>query len=299
MRVFVTGASGFIGRAVVQELLSNGHQVLGLARSDKSAELLRQAGAEPHQGDLEDLDSLSRGARAADGVIHLAFIHEFADFDRPAEMDRHAIEAMAKALAGTNKPLVIASGTIALKKGVLATETTPLELNDKWSTRAKTSELLPDLSKREGIRGIEVRLPPPVHDKEDWGYVPIMMRTARKNGFVGYVGDGLTRWPSVHRLDAAVLFRLALENGVAGAHYHAVAEQAITSKDIVTAIGKKLDLPTKSLSLEDAKEALGFVAEGISTDNPTSSSWTQSQLGWHPVQIGLLEDIEKNYPADI
>ncbi len=297
MRVFVTGAAGFIGRAVVQELLSHGHTVLALARNEATADAVRKAGAEPHPGDLEDPESLTRGAQAADGVIHLAFIHEFTDFARPTVVDRAAIEAMGKALAGTSKPLVIATGTLSLPKSVLATEHSPLDTEGPYALRAQSPKLLHALSKSEGFRGIEVRLSPTVHDKGDWGFVPILMRAAQKNGFVGYVGEGETVWPAVHRLDSAVLFRLALEKGLDGASYHAVAEQGIASKDIMAAIGRKLGLPVKSLSLEEATEALGsfFLANGVATDNPTSSEWTRSQLGWHLTQVGLLEDIEKNY----
>ena len=295
MRVFVTGAVGFIGRAVVQELLGNGHQVLGLARNEASAESVRKAGGEPHMGDLEDPDSLARGAKAADGVIHLAFIHDFKDFARPTVVDRAAIQAMSKALAGTGKPLVIATGTLSLEDGTLATEHSTPTSKGPFALRTQSPKLLREMSKTTGFRGIEVRLSPTVHDKEDWGFVPILMGAARKNGFVAYVDEGRNVWPAVHRLDAAVLFRLALEKGVDGASYHGVAEQGIASKGLMTVIGKKLGLPAKSVSLEEATAALGHFAQAVSMSYPTSSEWTQSQLGWHPSQVGLLEDIEKNY----
>lgn len=298
MRIFVTGAAGFIGRAVVKELQSHGHQVVGLARNEKNTQALREAGVEPHAGDLEDPESLARGAQAADGVIHLAFIHDFSDFHRPTVVDRAAVQAMAKALSGTHKPLVIASGTLSLPKGTVATEHSEIDGQGHFAARAEGAKMLMTLSKEGGFKGIQVRLAPTVHDVGDWGYVPGIMRTARKNGYVGYIGDGTNRWPAVHRLDAAVLFRLAVEQGVDGASYHAVAEQSIQSKEIMAVIGKKLGLPPKSLTPEEAKETLGFLAGGIGLDNPVTSAWTQKQLGWRPTRPGLLEDIEQNYSAE-
>ena len=295
MRVFVTGAAGFVGRATVQELLQNKHKVLGLARSEKSAAIIRDAGAEPFQGDLEDLESLARGAKAADAVIHLAFIHDFSDYTRGTTADKAAVEAIGKALAGTGKPFVIVSGTLMLQKGSVADEDSPIDHSLPLSTRSQSEELVRTLSKDGGVRGIVVRLSPTVHDKDDWGFMPMFIGLARKNGYAAYVGDGSSRWPAVHRSDAAVLLRLALEKGVAGATYHAIAEEDVPAKDFIGVIGKQLGLPVKSLTQEEATEILGFAASLVSIDNPTSSQKTQRELNWHPTGVGLLEDLEKNY----
>jgi nucleoside-diphosphate-sugar epimerase len=295
MRVFVTGAAGFIGRAVVQELLKNGHQVLGLARSDASAEAITKAGAEPHRGDLEDIESLKSGAKAADGVIHLAFIHDFNNFARAAAVDRAAIAAMGEVMAGTGKPLVIASGTMGVLKGKLATEDTEVDRNTPFSDRGLSADLVYRLSKEKQIRGSVIRLTPTVHGVEDKGFIPMLINLARQKGFVTYIGDGSARWPAVHRLDAAVLFRLALEKGTAGATYHAVAEQGVPIKDIMTVIGKHLQLPVEGKPLNEAVEAIGFFAHVVGSDNPTSSEKTQRELGWHPTQPKLLADMEANY----
>jgi nucleoside-diphosphate-sugar epimerase len=295
MRVFVTGAAGFIGRVVVQELLNNGHQVLGLARNDASAEIITKAGAEPHRGDLEDIESLKSGAKAADGVIHLAFIHDFSDFARVTAVDRAAIEAMGEVMAGTGKPLVIASGTLVVPQGKLATEDTEPERNTPFSDRARSADLVYAMSKEKQVRGSVVRLPPSVHGAEDKGLIPRMIDLARQNGFITYVGDGSARWPTVHRLDAAVLLRLALEKGTAGATYNAVAEQGVPIKDIMTVISKHLQLPMESKPLNEAVGLIGFLAYPVGSDNPTSSEKTQRELGWQPTQPELLTDMEANY----
>lgn len=295
MRVFVTGAAGFIGRVVVKELLDNGHQVLGLARSSANAEALTKAGAEVHHGNLEDLESLKNGARAADGVIHLAFVHDFNDFARGVKIDKAAIEAMGEAMAGTEKPLVIASGTLGISSGRLATEDNDPERDHPLAIRYSSADLVYLLSKEKQVRGSVVRLAPVVHGTEDWGFIPMLIDVARKNGYASYVGEGTVRWPAVHKLDAAVVFRLALEKGTFGSTYNAVAEQAIPTKDIITAIGKRLQLQVKSLSPHEAAEAMGFTAHILEMDQPTSSEKTQRELGWKPSQIGLLADIESNY----
>ena len=295
MRVFVTGAAGFIGRAVVQELLNHGHQVLGLARNDASAETIAKAGAESHPGDLEDIESLKSGAKVADGVIHLAFIHDFGDFARVTAVDRAAIEAMGAVMAGTGKPLVIASGTMGVAKGELATEATEPERNTAFSERARSADAVYTLSKEKQVRGSVIRLPPTVHGAEDKGMIPLLIDSARKKGFVTYIGDGSARWPAVHRLDAAVLFRLALEKGTAGATYNAVAEQGVPIKDIVTVVGKHLQLPGVGKPMNEAVEAIGFLAHLVGSDNPTSSERTQRELGWHPTQPELLADMQANY----
>ena len=294
MRVFVTGASGFVGRAVVQELIQNGHTVLGLVRSDASAEAVTKAGGEPHRGSLEDVESLKSGARACDGVIHLAFIHDGTSSPQHSAVDRAAIEAMADVMAGTGNPLVIAGGTLTTPKGVLATEDTEPDRNTPIDRR-RSAVLLHTLSKEKGIRGSVVRLTPSVHGPEDKGVLPRLIGLARKNGFVTYVGDGSARWPGGHRLDAAALFRLALEKGKAGANYNAVAEEAIPFKDIAAVIGKHLNVPAESKTMGEAMGLIGFFAQMVNADNPTSSEKTQRELGWKPTQLGLLEDLEESY----
>jgi nucleoside-diphosphate-sugar epimerase len=294
MRVFVTGAAGFIGRGVVQELLNNGHQVLGLARSDASAEAITKAGGEPHRGDLEDIESLKSGAKAADGVIHLAFVHDFSNYAQATAIDRAAIEAMGEALAGTGKPLVIASG-MGVAKGKLATEDMEHESGGGFSERMKSADLVYALSKEKQVRGSVMRLPPTVHGAGDHGFIPQWIDFARKDGFVTYVDDGSARWPTVHRLDAAVLFRLALEKGPAGATYHAVAEQAVPTKDIAMVIGKHLQLPVEGKPLTEAAGNIGFLAYVASADIPASSEKTQRELGWQPTQPELFADMEAHY----
>lgn len=295
MRVFVTGAAGFIGRAVVQDLLKNGHQVLGLARSDASAALIAKAGAEVHRGDLEDVESLKSGAKAADGVIHLAFIHDFSNYAGAVAVDRAAIEAMGSVLAGTGKPLVIASGLLGLVKGQVGTEDSEPDRSNPTAGRALSADVVRALSKEQGIRGIVVRLPPTVHGTEDQGFIPMIAKMGQAKGVITYVDDGSARWPAVHRLDAAVLFRLALEKGEAAGTYHAVGEQGIPMKDIMTVVGKRLQLSVESRSLPQVTELLGFFANVINSDSPASSDKTQKALGWTPTQIGLLEDLKENY----
>jgi len=296
MRVFVTGAGGFIGKAVILDLLKNGHQVLGLARSDPSADAISKAGAEVLRGDIEDLESLENGAKSADGVIHLAFIHDFADFERVLAVDRAAIQTMGDAMTGTGKPLVIASGSMLLPKGSLATEDTPTETGSVFAQRAKSEDIVRALSKDKQVRGSVVRLSPTVHGAGDQGFITMLGGMARKNGFVTNVGDGSSRWPAVHRDDAATLFRLAVEKGAAGATYHGVAEQGIPTKEINDAISRKTGLPVENKSGEEAGQALGFFAMILGADNPVSSERTQKELGWHPTQPTLIKDIEANYP---
>ena len=295
MRVFVTGAAGFIGRATVQELIKNGHHVVGLARSDASIEAVTKAGAQPHKGDLKDLESLKSGAKAADGVIHLAFIHDFQDFTGACATDRAAIEAMGEVLAGTGKPLIIASGTLSLPRGTLTTEDTEPVRDAPMTDRAKSADLVYALSKERQVRGMVVRFSPTVHGAGDKGLIPMLIDMYRQKGSVFYIGDGSARWSAVHQGDAAVLLRLALENGTAGATYHAVAEQGVAMKDIMTLVGKHLQLPVQSQSLEEAMGGGAFLAHAISLDNPTSSEKTQKELGWHPAGPALLADLEAHY----
>jgi nucleoside-diphosphate-sugar epimerase len=286
MRVFVTGASGFIGSAVVADLLAAGHRVLGLARSDASARTLEAAGADVHRGSLEDLDSLRHGASLADGVIHTAFIHDFTRFAANCETDRLAIEAMGAALAGSNRPLVVTSGLAMLAPGTLA-----LESHRHGEHFPRKSEQAADAACRQGVKAITVRLSPSVHGRGDHGFVPMLIGLARQKGVAAYIGDGQNRWPAVHRTDAARLFRLALEQGEAGGRYHGVAEQGVPFRTIAETIGRGLDVPVLSMTPEEAQAHFGWMALFAGTDCPTSSEWTRGRLGWQPGGPGLLDDM--------
>lgn len=289
MRVFVTGATGFIGMAIVKELLGAGHQVLGLARSDSSANALMAAGAEVHRGDLEDLDSLRNGAAVADGVIHAGFIHDFTRFKEVCEVDRLAIEAIAEVLKGSDKPLIITSGTAGVSPGSLATENIIPPFNPAWP---RVSEQATDAAAAQGVKASAVRLSPSVHGDGDLhGFVPILINTARQKRVSAYIGEGLNRWNAVHRLDAAHLYRLALEKAEASARYHGVGEQEITFKAIAEAIGKKLNIPVISKSPEEAAEHFGWFSNFAAIDCPASSQLTQQRLNWHPTQPTLLTDM--------
>ena len=313
MRVFVTGATGFIGFAIVKELISAGHQVTGLARSEASGKKLTEAGARVHLGSVEDLDRLRRAAAAADGAIHTAFYHKITHIPfglrlrvllsgapsgiahrflaAAVRADRRAIETIGQSLSGTDRPLVATFGTLSLKKGHLATEDDAHDPTFFGAPRAETENTLQQLASR-GIRTSAIRLAPIVHGAGDQGYAPQLIKIARKTKESAYVGDGLNRWPSVHRLDAARLFRLALENGPAGGTYHGVAEQGIPFQEIAGLIGRCLNLPVLGKSTAEAARHFGSLAPIISMDNPTSSKLTQERLGWHPTQPGLLDDLE-------
>ncbi len=292
MRVFVTGATGFIGSAVVEELLRAGHRVLGLTRSEAGAQSLTAAGAEVHRGDLEDLESLRRGAAISDAVIHTAFNHDFSKYVANCEADRHAIEALGSALAGSNRPLIITSGTGISNSGHghLATEEDP-PASSKVIPRAATEEAGASVAARGG-RVLVVRLPQ-VHDTDKQGLVTYAIRVARERGVSAYVGDGLNRWPAAHRLDTARLYRLALEKGDAGARYHAVAEEGIPVRDIAEVIGRGLNLPVVSLSPEQAAGHFGWLAAFAGWDIPASSARTREQLGWIPTGPGLISDLQQ------
>jgi len=290
MRVFVTGATGFIGTAIVQELLSAGHQVLGLARSDASAQKLTDAGAEAHRGDLENLDSLRGGAAQADGVIHAGFIHDFTRFAEVCEVDKVAIKTIGEVLQGSDRPFIVTSGTALINPGKLATEDMIPPFNPAWP---RASEQASDLETEKGVLAAVVRLSPSVHgDDDQHGFVPILVNIAKEKGFSAYIGEGQNRWNAVHRLDAARLFRLALENAIPGARYHAASEEAITVKSIAEAISKQLNLPVKSIAPEAAAEHFGWFAQMASIDCPASSSWTREKLNWQPTHSTLLNDIE-------
>ncbi|NLR77373.1 SDR family oxidoreductase [Chitinophaga eiseniae] len=292
MRVFVTGATGFIGTAVVQELLQAGHEVTGLARSDAAARLLEAAGAAVHRGDINDRDSLQSGAAAADGVIHLAFIHDFANFEASCEADRGAISALGAALEGSHRPLLITSGTSLVHTGDIATENDVSAASPRTIPRAASEELALSLVAR-GVRASIVRLPPTVHGEGDHGFVPALINIAREKGVAAFIGDGSNRWPAVHRFDAARVFRLVLEKGAAGARYHAVAEEGIPTRDIAAMIGKGLQLPAESTSPEAAPDHFGWMARFFSLDVPASGKLTREQLGWQPAHPTLMADLDR------
>ena len=291
MRVFVTGASGFIGSAVVRELLAAGHTVTGLARSDASAEALTAAGVAVHRGSLDDLDSLRAGAVAADGVCHLAFIHDFTDFAANCATDLRAIEAIGEALAGTDKPFVVTSGTPGLADGRVATEEDHVEPGSFAAIR-QPSELAAVALAERGVRSSVIRLPRSVHGTGDQGFVPQLIAVAREKGLSAYVGDGSARWPAVHRLDAARLYRWALESAPAGAQYHAVGDEALPLRELAGFIGRRLDVPTGSVPAERAVDHFGFLGLVASLDCPASNALTRKQTGWEPVEVGLIADLE-------
>jgi nucleoside-diphosphate-sugar epimerase len=283
MKIFVTGATGFVGSAVVQELLHHGHQVLGLARSDQGAAALAATGAQVLRGTLEELEILQRGADDCDGVIHTAFIHDFSRYAASVEADGRAIEALATALAGSQRPLVVTSGVTRTADGSLATEETPV---DPGFPRRSEAAALPFAAR--GVRVSVVRLPPTVHGAGDHGFVPELIRIARATGVAGFVGEGQNRWPAVHRLDAAVAYRLAVEKAVAGSRVHAIAEEGLATRAIAAVIGKRLDLPVEPRPAEH----FGWLGSFFARDVPTSSAQTRARLGWTPTQPGLLEDLD-------
>jgi nucleoside-diphosphate-sugar epimerase len=294
MRVFVTGATGFIGSAIVQELRGAGHQVLGLARSDTAAQSLVAAGAEVQRGSLEDLDSLQRGAAATDGVIHTAFIHDFERFAANVRTDQLAIEAMTATLAGSGKPLIVSAGILGLPPGRLGNE------DDSVASAApRKSEEAGLAAAARGVRAMVVRLAPSVHGDGDHGFVPALVKLARQKGFAIYVSEGNNRWPAVHRLDAAKLYRLALERGNAGAKFHGVADEGVPIRQLAEVIGRRLNVPAVSKTPEQAVELLGFIGHVLAMDSPASNTLTRERLGWQPTHPGLLEDLERgSYFAD-
>jgi nucleoside-diphosphate-sugar epimerase len=289
MRIFVTGATGFIGSAIVQELIGAGHQVLGLARSDAGAASLASAGADVHRGSLEDLESLRSGAASADGVIHTAFIHDFSNYAAAAETDRRAIAALGAALVGSGRPMIVTSGTLLLRrKGPLATE----DDDTDSSFPRKSEEAVLEIASR-GVRISVVRLPPSVHGDGDHGFVPRLLAIAREKGAAAYVGDGQNRWPAVHRLDAAHLYRLVLEKGTAGARYHGIADEGVPFQDIAGVIGRRLKLPVVSKSPEEAADHFGWISHFASLDCPASSAQTQERLGWRATRPSLIADLNR------
>jgi len=290
MRVFVTGASGWIGSAVVPELVGAGHRVVGLARSDSAAAGVAAAGAEVLRGDLDDLATLRAGANNSDGVIHLAFIHDFTQFEASVQADARAIETMGAALEGSGRPLVIAAGTPALP-GRVATERDEQVLGSPVAGRFLNARATLDMAAR-GVRSSVVGLPRTVHgDGDRHGFIARLIAIAREKGVSGYVGDGSSRWPAVHVLDAAHLFRLAVEQAPAGSRLHAVGDEGVPILDIAAVIGRHLNLATASAQAED----FGFLGQILAVDQPASSVLTRELLGWQPVQPGLIEDLDKGH----
>jgi len=294
MRVFVTGATGFIGSAVVQELIKAGHQVLGLARSDASAQALVTAGAEVLHGDLQDLDSLRSGAAVTDGIIHCGFIHDFSRFKEICEIDRAAITAMGGELKATNKPIIVCSGVLLLEPGRLNTEMDTVNFDSNAFPRVASEEAVQALLS-QGVRGMVVRLSPTVHGKGDHGFIPYIIETARQTGVSAYIGDGQNHWPAIHRLDAATLFRLALEKGLAGDVFHGVTEQGVPIRKVAEVIGKHLNLPVVSKSTEEAATHFTWMAHFLATDCLASSEITKQKLGWQPEHPGLIADLDNDY----
>ncbi|MFJ1607791.1 SDR family oxidoreductase [Streptomyces sp. NPDC088253] len=296
MRVFVTGATGFVGSAVARELLDAGHRVLGLARSDRAAASLTAAGTEVHRGALDDLDSLRAGADAADGVIHTAFQHGSSGFEAAARTELRAIQALGETLVGSGRPFVVTSGTagLTLGPGRVATEDDEQDLSSPAAARIRVEADALSFAER-GVRASVVRLPPSVHGQGDRGFVPQIIAVARAKGVSAYPGDGSNRWAAGHRLDAAHLYRLALEEAPGGARLHAIGDEGVPVRDIADAVGRYLKLPVAAIPREEAADHFGWLGHFFALDVPASSALTQKQLGWRPERPGLVEDLEEGH----
>jgi nucleoside-diphosphate-sugar epimerase len=292
MQVFITGATGWVGSAVVKDLIAAGHRVLGLTRSDTGAEALRVAGAEIHRGSLGDLDSLRSGAAQSDAVIHTAFNHDFSKFAENCAEDQRAIEAIGAVLEGSERPLLVSSGVALLAPGRTSTEE---DAPPNPSPFPRKSEEATAALVKHGVRASTIRLAPSVHGHGDHGFVPILIGIARQKGVSAYIGEGRNRWPAVHRLDAARVYRLALERGSGAGHFHAVAEEGVPFKEIAEVIGRRLNIPVVSKSPDEAAEHFGWFAMFAAMDAPTSSARTRAKLDWAPERPGLIADMD--HPA--
>ncbi|MDA9401874.1 SDR family oxidoreductase [Bradyrhizobium sp. CCBAU 45389] len=288
MRVFVTGATGFVGSAVVRDLIAAGHTVTGLARTDAGAAAVAALGAEVHRGSLEDHASLRSGAAASDGVLHLAFNHDFSKFTENCELDRRAILAIGEELRGSDRPLIVTSGVALLAPGRLATEDDAAARHFPRVSEATAEDLM-----QQGVRAGIVRLPPTTHGEGDHGFVPRLIAIAREKGAAAYIGDGSNRWPAAHRIDAARVYRLALEQGASARRYHAIAEEGVPFKEIAEVIGKRLGVSVVSKSADEAEQHFGWFARFAGIDVPTSSAKTRAALGWEPKEKGLIEDLDQ------
>jgi nucleoside-diphosphate-sugar epimerase len=293
MKIFVTGATGFVGSAVVQTLLREGHEVLGLARSDAAAKSLAAAGVKTHRGDLQDLESLRKGTAESDGVIHTGFIHDFSKFKENCELDRKVVDTLGSELAGSDRPLIITSAIGVLPAGQIVTEDTR-PLSPSPNPRAATEEAARVLMDR-GVCVSIVRLSPSTHGEGDHGFVPILIKIAREKNASVYVGEGKNTWPAVHRLDAAQVFKLALEKKTRGAYYHAVAEEGVEFRKIAEVIGQRLGVPVVNKSPEEAAAHFTWFAHFASMNVKASSKQTREKLGWHWSQPGLIDDLQSTY----